>query len=240
VRRTGEIGLFKIKSEGAIASGVRRIEAVCGDAAWSYLTESVEKWDAEMKAARAKLAAANEKLKGFGEAAVTANDFPHIMSAMLAERADISQINATFAHALRTLEETKEAAIEAEKRIKKIQSAQAASLADEALVDLIAKGESIIASFESDASLLQELQNGLKKKNFGGAALLIVDDGEKLHLATHCGADALTAGLKAGDLLRDLAAIAGGKGGGKPDQARGAAPDRSKLAEIKAAAAKLI
>jgi alanyl-tRNA synthetase len=91
--------------------------------------------------------------------------------------------------------------------------------------------------FESDASLLQELQNGLKKKAFAGPALLIVDDGEKLHLATHCGPDALAAGLKAGDLLRDLAALAGGKGGGKPDQARGAAPDRSKLEELKAVAA---
>ena len=40
VRNTGEIGLFKIKSEGAIASGVRRIEAVCGEAAWAHLNES--------------------------------------------------------------------------------------------------------------------------------------------------------------------------------------------------------
>jgi len=237
VRNTGEIGLFKIKSEGAIASGVRRIEAVCGDAAWNHLNEAVEKWDAELKAARAKLHTANEKLTALGEAPVEVNDFPHIMGAMLVERADISQINATFAHAQRTLEETKEGAIEAEKRIRKIQSSQAASLADEALAELIAKGEPIIVSFESDASLLQELQNGLKKKNFAGPALLIVDDGEKLHLATHCGADALTKGLKAGDLLRDLAALAGGKGGGKPDQARGAAPDRSKLEELKAAAA---
>jgi len=100
------------------------------------------------------------------------------------------------------------------------------------------EGNPIIVSFESDASLLQELQNGLKKKAFAGPALLIVDDGEKLHLATHCGPDALAKGLKAGDLLRDLAAIAGGKGGGKPDQARGAAPDRSKLEEIKAVAAR--
>lgn len=236
VRRTGEIGLFKIKSEGAIASGVRRIEAACGDAAWNYLTESVDKWDAELSAAREKLQIANAKLIELGEAAVSVNDFPHIMSAMLVERADISQINATFAHGQRTLEETKEAAIEAEKRIKKIQSSHAAALADEALSELIEKGESIIESFESDASLLQELQNGLKKKNFAGSALLVVDDGEKLHLAVHCGSDALAKGLKAGDLLRDLAAMAGGKGGGKPDQARGAAPDRSKLAEIKAAA----
>jgi len=240
VRHTGEIGLFKIKSEGAIASGVRRIEAVCGDAAWSYLNESVEKWHQELKAARAKLQAANEKLTALGEAAVEVNDFPHIMGAMLVERADISQINATFAHALRTLEETKEGAIEAEKRIKKIQSSQAAKLADESLSELIALGKPIIVSFESDASLLQELQNGLKKKAFAGPALLIVDDGEKLHLATHCGPDALEKGLKAGDLLRDLAALAGGKGGGKPEQARGAAPDRSKLEEIKDAATSML
>ena len=240
VRHTGDIGLFKIKSEGAIASGVRRIEAVCGDAAWAHLNEAVEKWDQELKAARARLDAANEKLATLGEAAVTVNDFPHIMAAMLAERADIAQINATFAHGQRTLEETQQAAIEAEKRIKKIQSSQAARLADEALAELIAKGEPIIVSFESDASLLQELQNGLKKKNFSKAALLVVDDGEKLHLATHCGADAIAAGLKAGDLLRDLAALAGGKGGGKPDQARGAAPHREKLAEIKAKAAELL
>jgi alanyl-tRNA synthetase len=240
VCHTGDIGLFKIKSEGAIASGVRRIEAVCGDAAWAHLNEAVEKWDQELKAARAKLASANEKLATFGEAAVTVNDFPHIMAAMLAERADITQINATFAHGQRTLEETQQAAIEAEKRIKKIQSSQAAKLADESLAELIAKGEPIIVSFESDASLLQELQNGLKKKNFSKAALLVVDDSEKLHIATHCGADAIAAGLKAGDLLRDLAAIAGGKGGGKPDQARGAAPQREKLAEIKAKAVTLL
>ncbi len=240
VRNTQEIGLFKIKSEGAIASGVRRIEAVCGNAAWAYLNESVEKWDQELKAARAKLDAANAKLATLGEAAVAVNDFPHIMAAMLAERADITQINATFAHGQRTLEETQQAAIEAEKRIKKIQSSQAARLADEALAELIAKGEPIIVSFESDASLLQELQNGLKKKSFSKAALLVVDDGDKLHLATHCGPDAIAAGLKAGDLLRDLAAIAGGKGGGKPDQARGAAPQREKLAEIKAKASELL
>jgi alanyl-tRNA synthetase len=237
VRHTGEIGLFKIKSEGAIASGVRRIEAVCGEAAWNHLNEVAEKWDHELKAARAKLHAANEKLTALGEDAVTVNDFPHIMGAMLVERADIAQINATFAHGQRTLEETQAGAIEAEKRIRKIQSSQAAALADESLAELIALGKPIIVAFESDASLLQELQNGLKKKQFAGPALLVVDDGEKLHLATHCGPDALAAGLKAGDLLRDLAALAGGKGGGKPDQARGAAPDRSKLEAIKAAAA---
>ncbi|MEY3897423.1 MAG: alanine--tRNA ligase, partial [Verrucomicrobiota bacterium] len=224
----------------AIAAGVRRIEAVCGEAAWNYIREMVGKWDQDLKAASTKLKAANEKLTALGGEPVFANEFPHIMGAMLVERADIGQINATYAHGMRTLEETQQAAIEAEKRIKKIQSAQAASLADESLAELIALGQPIIVSFESDASLLQELQNGLKKKQFAGPALLIVDDGEKLHLATHCGPDALAAGLKAGDLLRDLAALAGGKGGGKPDQARGAASDREKLAAIKQAAAVML
>ena len=39
---TGELGLFKIKSEGAVAAGVRRIEAVCGSAAEEYISVQSE------------------------------------------------------------------------------------------------------------------------------------------------------------------------------------------------------
>ena len=228
VRSTQAIGLFKIKSEGAIAAGVRRIEALCGESAWEYLNEQVEAWSEDLKAARHKLKEANEELAALGEKPVEVSDFPHIMGAMLAERADIAQINATFAHGRRTLEETKQAVVEAAKRARKIQSAHNARLADEALAELISSGGPVIASFEGDASLVQELQNSLKKNNVAGAAFVLVDDGEKLHLATHCGSEALAQGLKAGDLLRELAALAGGKGGGRPEQARGAAPDRSR------------
>ena len=76
-----------------------------------------------------------------------------------------------------------------------------------------------------------KLVNGLKKKNFAGPALLVVDDGEKLHLAVHCGADALTKGLKAGDWIRETAKVAGGGGGGRPQMAQAGGKDPSKLAD---------
>ncbi len=232
VRNTSEIGLFKIKSEGAVASGVRRIEAVCGENAWDYLNQAVEKWRVDIKAARGKLSAANASLEEAGESPEKVNDFPYIMSAMLTERADISEINATFQKGQRALEETQNAAIEAEKRLKKLASAKGAELADEALSELIGKGGPIIAQFEGEASLLPELQNGLKKRGFVGAALLVVDDGSKLHLAVHCGTDALEGGQNAGMILKELAALGGGKGGGKAEQARGAVPEREKLSVI--------
>jgi alanyl-tRNA synthetase len=41
VGTTGELGLFKIKSESAVAAGVRRIEAVCGTAAEEFINEEL-------------------------------------------------------------------------------------------------------------------------------------------------------------------------------------------------------
>jgi alanyl-tRNA synthetase len=223
VRRTGDIGLFKIKSEGAIAAGVRRIEAVCGKAAEAWLAEQEQFLLAEVETATAKAVATLEKLKQL------AIEAPVAFAAAPACR----ELPALKAH----LEHLKEVTIEAEKAFKKAQARAAAQQADAELAELIEAGGPIVKTFEADASLVQELLNGLKKKNFGNAAFFIVDDGDKLQLATYCGDSAQAAGHKAGDLLRELAAIAGGKGGGKADQARGGAPDRSKIAELQAAAA---
>jgi len=46
VRRTGDIGLFKIVSEGGVASGVRRIEAVTGEGAFDFVRENEQRLNA--------------------------------------------------------------------------------------------------------------------------------------------------------------------------------------------------
>ncbi|MGJ8655600.1 MAG: alanine--tRNA ligase [Akkermansiaceae bacterium] len=217
VTNTSDIGLFKIKSEGAIASGVRRIEALCGDAAEAYLAEKSAELKAEIADQKAKLIQTNEKLK-------QVNAELHIISHISADDS-LAELN-------KELIATKEAATNADKALKKAQTAAAAQMADSALAELLEKGGNIVELFEGPASLLQELLNGCKKKQFTNAAFFIVDDGDKLHLGALSGTDGQASGHMAGKLIQTLAPLAGGKGGGKPDMARGAAPEREKAQEL--------
>ena len=235
VRNTSEIGVFKIKSEGAIASGIRRIEAVCGDPAWDWMAEEVEKNDAEGAELRAKLSNANTALEAIGVEPVEYHEFPHIMSAMLVAGGDFHQINSTFKQFFNYISKLRDAGISAEKKLKKAQAGAAAKMADAMLAEQNLTSN-IVVSTEGPAALLQELLNGLKKVHFSHAAFLIVDDGERLHLGALCGKDGNDSGHGAGNLIKDLAPIAGGKGGGKPDMARGAAPERDKVGALKKAA----
>ena len=89
----------------------------------------------------------------------------------------------------------------------------------------------VAARAEGDANALRKQGDSLRDKEPAVVALLAAVNGEKLSFLCVCGKDAVAAGLKAGDLVRAVAAVAGGKGGGKPDSAMGGGTDVSKLDE---------
>ena len=60
-------------------------------------------------------------------------------------------------------------------------------------------------------------------------------NGEKVTLLAVCGKNAVASGIKAGDIIRSIAPIVGGKGGGKPDSAMGGGTDVLKVDDALAA-----
>ncbi|MEM8867748.1 MAG: alanine--tRNA ligase [Verrucomicrobiota bacterium] len=231
VRNTAEIGLFKIKSEGAIASGVRRIEALCGEAALTSLQDEGIKLGDEIRDSRKKLDSLNAELSAIGAAPVDVQQLPNIVYSAVFEKGDIAEINSILHTDRSKRTQLKAAVIEADKALKKAQAAGASKMANALLAEQDLS-TNLVLSAKGPAALLQELLNGLKQQQFANAAFCIVDDGEKLHLGALCGETAKAAGLMAGNLIKELAPIAGGKGGGKPDMARGAAPERAQLTEL--------
>ncbi len=218
VTETGKVGVFKIMSEGAIASGVRRIEAACGAAAYHYAANVVAAHKQETADFLAKLSAADEKLAALGQETV-AVPADEKQDEAVAKADGYAALTAAVDAYLAYCESVKEAALEADKRMKKA-AAAAASMADAILTEKLTDGNGAFYA-EGGNELLTELFNGLRKRHFPAAVFMVVGDGESLLLGSYCGEQAQAAGLKAGDLMRTLAPLAGGKGGGKADMARG-------------------
>ena len=234
VRNTSEIGLFKIRSEGAIAAGIRRVEAVCGPHAIAYLNETIETIDAETSELRAKLDETNADLQKLGQDAVVApkgsaaaREF--VLSVGADDASAIADLNASVKQVMASRDELKAVVLGAQKRLKKARAAGMSQLADEAVIPLIEGAQSngdgvpvIVAEIDGEAALLQEIFNSLKKRSFSGAAVIVVsDESGTAHLGAFV-AKAHTASLQAGKLIQQLAPHIGGKGGGKPEMARGA------------------
>ena len=76
---------------------------------------------------------------------------------------------------------------------------------------------------------LRSMMDKLRDKEPNAVSALIGTDGSKTTLAVGVGKNALARGLKAGALVKQIAAIAGGNGGGKPDFAMAGIRDTSKI-----------
>ena len=180
-RATGEIGLFRIISEAAIAAGVRRIEAVAG--LKSYDVASRE----------------SERL-----------------------RALASKLNSPVAEVEKKLDAFLGRYKELEKALKAASQRESAERAQElaATAEVINGMPTIIANLgQANGDALQAIVDVLKGQ-FRGVVVLAGSDGESVSLLTAVSPD-FTSRIHAGKLIQKIAPIVEGKGGGRPDNARG-------------------
>ncbi len=78
---------------------------------------------------------------------------------------------------------------------------------------------------DADANRLRQMGDILRDKAANIVAVLAAVSGGKVTFLAVCGADAVKAGIKAGEVVREVSAVTGGKGGGKPESAMGGGAD---------------
>ncbi|MFZ4683104.1 MAG: DHHA1 domain-containing protein, partial [Terrimicrobiaceae bacterium] len=219
-RTTGDIACFKIVSEGAIAAGVRRIEAVAGDA--------VLHW-AALEAARQQ-----EKAETLGRKKTGLGALPNLTSGSPAEVLTSLDVRAAQLEALdaevREWEKQNAKAAEAELKTR------ALTLANDLAASHV--GACVAEVPDADGKLLQAIVETLRPK-FSGPIFLAGAANDRVALIASVPKD-LTAKFQAGKLIQEIAPIVGGKGGGRPDLAQGGGTDSTKIADALAKARELL
>ncbi len=188
---TAMVGPFHIVSEGSVASGVRRIEALTG------------------KAFMQRVDAVNRTIS---EAAAVLKTQP----AELVSRLESN------------LNEMREMRQSIDKLKDKI-------LAGDVERFLFAAkkvcGLDVITTTRPDLEVadIRKMGDFLRDKDPKIVAVIASFKESKVSLAAFCGKEAVAAGIKAGDIIKTIAPVVGGKGGGKPDSAMGGGSDVLKI-----------
>jgi alanyl-tRNA synthetase len=190
-RATGEIGLFRIIGESAIAAGVRRIEAVAGLEAYRKATDEVQL----IKTLACKVNSPVHELE--------------------------KKIESLLAH---------QKALEKEVKLALLRNASNAASELLGRIQNV-NGIPLITHNLGDANgdFLQALADALKGRFKGVVVLGGASDGAVTLVASV--SSEFTSKVQAGKLIQQIAPIVGGKGGGKPDNARGGGKDAAKLDE---------
>uniref|UniRef100_UPI003AB5C220 alanine--tRNA ligase n=1 Tax=Dysosmobacter sp. TaxID=2591382 RepID=UPI003AB5C220 len=188
---TAKAGTFRIKSEGSIASGVRRIEATVG---------------------KLSLEVMNHNQELLFRAAQVFKTSPGELAAKAEQQA--AELKSTR----QALEKFKAEASLGEAR----QFLTAAK-------DVGGLKVLTVHRDGMDAGALRQMGDFLRDKEAGVVAVLSSVNGGKITFLAVCGKEAVARGVKAGDLVKTVCAVCGGKGGGKPDSAMGGGSDLLKL-----------
>ena len=202
VANTAELGLFKIVSEGSVASGVRRITALTGSNVIKYLNEQ--------------------------EAVVKSL----ISSLKISDGDVVSKVDGIVA-------DNKEKDKEIQRLNAEITRLKGADMFSNP--EMVGEIEVYTARVDgSTPDALRSMGDDLKASNDNAVAIIAGANGEKATIVAVCGKNAIAAGVKAGDVVREVAKLAGGGGGGRPDSAMAGAKDVSKLDEAIASTVEIV
>ena len=207
VTNTSQIRFFKILSESGVSAGVRRVEATTADTAVRYAMTSIEHFDQALEVAGLQKSAHYLRhLEATGETATLAN----------------------------RIEGYKDQIKNLEKEMKKVQGGQInieelAAKAQHFTSKSGTKGRLVMADLKiDDRDVLSQVTDHLKNKIQSGI-VVVIGQGSGSHPVIISVSKDLVGDLGAGNLLKEVASVMGGKGGGRPDFAQGAAPDRTKI-----------
>lgn len=194
VKNTSNLGLFKIRQEGSVASGVRRIEAITGIEVLEYINRT----NASIMAVCEALRINNPKqlIDGVQKAS----------ELIKAQQKEIAELN------------------------KKLAVAQI----DELFAGTeIENGVRIVTGRVDDttADVLRAMCERARDTAPKCVVVLSSVNGDKVTFAAACGIEARQLGANAGKVVKAVAQIAGGNGGGKPDIAMAGAKDAGKVQE---------
>jgi alanyl-tRNA synthetase len=199
--RTGDIGLFRILGEGAVAANIRRIEAITGETALQH----DQKQDQDLRFAAGLLKTTSDQVR---------ERLPRLLEELKKKDREISAL------------QTKMLSKKAEDVLSKVQE--------------IAGIQVLV--LEIDAESPKELRESADRlKDRLGSGIVLVGAKTKNKAMLTCGVTKdLTARFKAGEIIKRLSPIVGGKGGGRPDMAQGGGGKPERLAEALAGISSLI
>ena len=191
VRRTGDIGPFRIVSESGIAAGVRRIEALTGHAAYaSYVADLT-----------------------------TLDQLAGLLKTRPFEAAE----------AVETLQARLK---ESERELTALRAKQATGMLDDLIKQAVeVNGVPLLVAEVSGVQDMRDFMDKAKGKLKSGVLVFGQKNGAKVQLVAGVTQDRVSQ-FHAGNLVRQVATLCGGKGGGKPDlaMAGGSEPEKLKSA----------
>ena len=202
LKNTSEAGLCKIVSEGGVAAGVRRIEAVTGEGVLKYIDEK---------------------------------------NAIITESA--AALKTTEGELVHRCENVMEEIREQQRRIDVISEKIAHASANNVMAGVKHIGGLEVFITQMDGSTvdaMRKLGDAIKEKTqLCVCVFAALTDGKITFMAT-AGKDAVKKGVHCGKIIKEITAIAGGSGGGKPDSAQGGGKNADKIDNALAAVDEII